>query len=533
MGHADRSSRAAVELYDTTLRDGAQAEDIAFSVEDKLRIVQKLDELGVPFIEGGWPGANPKDIEFFKEVRRLTLKHAQIAAFGATRRASHRVQKDPSLQALLDAQTPVITIFGKSWDLHVTAALGISLKKNLELIGDSVAYLKSKRKMVVYDAEHFFDGYKANPEYALETLARAASDGADRIALCDTNGGAMPWEVREIVLAVAARINVPLGIHAHNDGDVAVANSLVAVEAGVVQVQGTINGFGERCGNANLCSLIPNLRLKLHRPALTAAQMRRLTETARFVSEIANLPANKRQPYVGESAFAHKGGVHVHAVRKKTETYEHVPPEVVGNRRRILISDAAGKGSLLEKAAEYGIDLDVTDPRLHDILTTLKELEGQGYQFEGAEGSFELLMRKALGTHRRFFDLIGFRVIVEKQREGEEPLCEATIMVRVGQEIEHTASVGAGPVNALDHALRKALEGFYPQLKDVRLLDYKVRVLAAQDGTASRVRVLIESGDHEGKWGTVGVSANIIEASWQALVDSIEYRLLRGGVPRR
>jgi 2-isopropylmalate synthase len=521
-----------IELYDTTLRDGAQAEDIAFSVEDKLLIVQKLDELGVPYIEGGWPGANPKDVAFFKEVRRLKLKQAQIAAFGATRRAKYRVQEDPSLRALLDAQTPIITIFGKSWDLHVIEALGVSLKKNLDLISDSVGYLKSKRKMVVYDAEHFFDGYKANPEYALATLARAQGAGADRITLCDTNGGTMPWEVRDIVAAVAARVTTPLGIHAHNDAELAVANSLVAVEQGVVQVQGTINGFGERCGNANLCSLIPNLQLKMRRPVVSGAQLAHLTEAARYVSEIANLPAHKRQPYVGESAFAHKGGIHVHAVRKKAETYEHVPPAVVGNRRRILVSDAAGRGSLLEKAAEYGIDLDAADPRLHDLLATLKELERQGYQYEGADGSFELLMRKALGTHRRFFDLIGFRVIVEKRREGDDPLCEATIMLRVGEDIEHTVAVGSGPVNALDHALRKALEGFYPQLRRVRLLDYKVRVLAAQDGTASRVRVLIESGDQERKWGTVGVSSDIIEASWQALVDSIEYRLLRGGASR-
>ncbi|HET8761107.1 MAG TPA: citramalate synthase [Nitrospiria bacterium] len=527
-----KKNEPTIELYDTTLRDGAQAEDIAFSVEDKLLIVQRLDELGVPYIEGGWPGANPKDVEFFKEVRRLTLKQAQIAAFGATRRAKYRVQDDPSLKALLDAQTPIITIFGKSWDLHVTEALGVSLKKNLELIGDSVGYLKSKRKMVVYDAEHFFDGYKANPEYALATLARAQAAGSDRIALCDTNGGNMPWEVRDIVAAVAARVTVPLGIHAHNDAEVAVANSLVAVEQGVVQVQGTINGFGERCGNANLCSLIPNLQLKLQRPVISTAQLAHLTDASRYVFEIANLPAHKRQPYVGESAFAHKGGVHVHAVRKKAETYEHVRPEVVGNRRRILVSDAAGRGSLLEKAAEYGIDLDAGDPRLHDLLNTLKELERQGYQFEGADASFELLMRKALGTHRRFFDLIGFRVTVDKRREGEDPLCEATIMLRVGEDIEHTAAVGAGPVNALDHALRKALEGFYPQLRRVRLLDYKVRVLAAQGGTASRVRVLIESGDQERKWGTVGVSSNIIEASWQALVDGIEYRLLRGGSSR-
>jgi len=517
----------AVEIYDTTLRDGAQAEDVSFSVEDKLRIVEKLDELGVHYIEGGWPGANPKDIEFFKEVRHLPLKNSMVVAFGSTRRASQRVERDPTLQALLATGTSVITIFGKSWDLHVTEALGVSLKKNLDMISDSVTYLKSKSRRVFYDAEHFFDGFKANPEYGMKTLRMAHQAGADCLILCDTNGGTMPWDLREIFAVVAQEFSAPLGIHAHNDAEMAVANSITAVQMGAVQVQGTINGFGERCGNANLCSIIPNLKLKMKVDCLTDQQLRHLKEVSRFVSEIANLSANKHQPYVGESAFAHKGGVHVHAVRKKPDTYEHVPPELIGNRQRILISDYGGKSSLLQKAVEYRIRIPEKSPTLRKLLDTLKELESQGYQFEGAEGSFELLMKKAVGTHKRFFDLIGFRVIVEKRKEREQPISEATILLKVGGEIEHTAAVGSGPVNALDNALRKALEKFYPQLKEVQLLDYKVRVLAAQSGTAAKVRVLIESGDRKRKWGTVGVSENIIEASWQALVDSIEYKLLK------
>lgn len=516
-----------VEIYDTTLRDGAQAEDVSFSVEDKLLIAQKLDALGLHYIEGGWPGANPKDILFFEEMKKISLKSAKLVAFGATRKSSNKVSEDPNIQSLIGAGTEWVTIFGKSWDLHVTDALGITLKKNLEIISDSIDYLKSKGKRVFYDAEHFFNGYLARPDYALKTLETAQKAGAECLILCDTNGGMMPWQVREIFEVATREIKGSYGIHTHNDSEMAVANALTAVELGVAQVQGTVNGFGERCGNANLCSILPNLKLKMKVDCISDEQLKNLQEVSRFVSEIANLPHNKHQPYVGESAFAHKGGIHVHAVRKKAETYEHVPPGKVGNRQRVLISDYAGKSSLLEKAKEYKISLAADSHRVKEILHQLKELEHQGFQFEGAEGSFELIMKKALGKHKRFFNLVGFRVIIEKRKEGEAPISEATIMVDVNGQIEHTAAIGNGPVNALDHALRRALEKFYPVLSDVKLLDYKVRVLAASDGTGSKVRVLIESGDGETKWGTVGVSENIIEASWQALVDSIEYKLLR------
>ena len=519
---------AKLEIYDTTLRDGAQAEDVSFSAEDKLRVAQKLDELGVHFIEGGWPGANPKDIEFFRMIKTVPLKHATVIAFGSTRKASHSVREDPNLQALLAAETKTITLFGKTWSLHVTDALGISLAKNLELIGDSVAYLRSKGRRVFYDAEHFFDGYKTNPEYALNTIRKAVEAGAERVILCDTNGGTMPWEIREICGIVRQACAVPLGIHAHNDCDMAVANSLVAIETGIVQVQGTINGIGERCGNANLCSIVPNLELKMKRPALTD-RLSRLKEVSGFVTEIANLMPNKHQPYVGDSAFAHKGGVHIHAVLKNPATYEHVDPAQVGNRQRVLVSDYAGRSGLLDKIEAYGIKLSKDHSKVHELVNTLKERESQGYQFEGAEGSFELLMRKAMGSHKPSFQLLGFRVIVEKKQDDGAPLSEATVMIKVGDVVEHTAAVGAGPVSALDHALRKSLEKFYPQLTEVKLLDYKVRVLAANQGTESKVRVLIESGDHKDKWGTVGVSENIIEATWQALADSIEYKLLAKG----
>jgi len=516
---------AALEVYDTTLRDGAQAEDVSFSVEDKVRVAQKLDELGVHFIEGGWPGANPKDIEFFRMIKTISLKHAAVVAFGSTRKASNSVRKDPNLQALLAAETGTITIFGKTWSLHVTDALGISLSKNLELIGDSVSYLRNKGRRVFYDAEHFFDGYRTNPEYALNTVRRAVEAGAERVILCDTNGGAMPWEIQKVCEIVRRECPVPLGIHAHNDCEMAVANSLVAIESGIVQVQGTINGIGERCGNANLCSIIPNLELKMKRPALTD-RLSYLKEVSGFVTEIANLMPNKHQPYVGDAAFAHKGGVHIHAVLKNSATYEHIDPAQVGNRQRVLVSDYAGRSGLLEKIEAYGIKLSKDHSKVRELVDTLKQRESQGYQFEGAEGSFELLMRKAMGSHKPAFQLLGFRVIVEKKQDNGAPVAEATVMVKVGDVVEHTAAVGAGPVNALDHALRKSLEKFYPQLREVKLLDYKVRVLAANKGTESKVRVLIESGDHKDKWGTVGVSENIIEATWQALADSIEYKLL-------
>jgi len=516
---------ARLEIYDTTLRDGAQAEDVSFSAEDKVLIAQKLDSLGVHFIEGGWPGANPKDIEFFRMIKTIPLKHAEVIAFGSTRKASNTACKDPNLQGLLAADTKIITLFGKTWSLHVTDALGISLHKNLELIGDSIAYLRGKGRRIFYDAEHFFDGYKTNPDYALNTIRKAVEAGAERVILCDTNGGTMPWEIREICGVVQRECGVPLGIHAHNDCEMAVANSLVAIETGILQVQGTINGIGERCGNANLCSIIPNLELKMKRQALTNT-LSHLKDVSGFVTEVANLMPNKHQPYVGDSAFAHKGGVHIHAVLKNSATYEHIDPARVGNRQRMLISDYGGRSGLLDKIETYGIKLSKDHAKVDELVHTLKERESQGYQFEGAEGSFELLMRKAMGSHKSSFQLLGFRVIVEKKQENGSLLSEATVMVKVGDAVEHTAAIGAGPVNALDHALRKALEKFYPQLREVKLLDYKVRVLAANRGTESKVRVLIESGDHKDKWGTVGVSENIMEATWQALADSIEYKLL-------
>ncbi len=518
----------SIKIYDTTLRDGSQAEDIAFSVEDKVRIAQKLDELGIHYIEGGWPGSNPKDLQFFQEIRSVPLVNARIVAFGSTCRAGASPEDDPNLRSLIDAGTQVVTIFGKSWDLHVLEALQISLDQNLELVSQSIRFLKKKGAEVIFDAEHFFDGFKNNPSYALSVLKTAQEAEADWIVLCDTNGGTLPNDLQRAIREVKKEISLPLGIHVHNDVEMAVANSILAVQEGIDQVHGTINGYGERCGNANLCSILPNLKLKMGLDCVTDAQLQKLTEVSRFVSELANLPHPKYLPYVGESAFAHKGGVHVSAIRKTPLTYEHIPPERVGNRQRVLISDLSGESNILYKASEFGIDLESDDPNIRTLLHHLKRLEHEGFQFEGAEGSFEILMKKALGKHQRFFELLGFRVIVEKKEEGEPPLSEATIRVRVGDQVEHTAAVGNGPVNALDNALRKALEKFYPELREVKLLDYKVRILSSQDGTAARTRVLIESGDREWKWGTVGVSENIIEASWQALVDSIDYKLLKG-----
>ncbi len=516
-----------VKLYDTTLRDGSQAEDIAFTVEDKLRIARKIDELGIHYIEGGWPGSNPKDAQFFKEARDLPLKHATIVAFGSTARAGTPPEEDRNLKALVRSRTGAVTIFGKSWDVHVREALHISLEENLRLITDTVAYLKQQCATVFFDAEHFFDGFAANPAYALKTAQAAARAGAACVVLCDTNGGTLPDTLRSVIGEVQGHLQgTHLGIHTHNDAEVAVANSIIAVRLGVSQVQGTINGMGERCGNANLCSIIPNLVLKLKIPCITPKQLVRLQEVSRFVYELSNLQPLSHQPYVGRSAFAHKGGVHVSAIAKKPRTYEHIVPGLVGNVQRVLISDLSGKSSILQKAREFKINISSKDPVVQEIMERLKHLENQGYQFEGAEASFELLMMEALGTRRRYFELVGFRIIDERRR-GDESSCEATIMLRVGGRTEHTAALGNGPVNALDNALRKALEKFYPQLKETSLIDYKVRVLSSGQGTASRVRVLVESGDGTHTWGTVGVSENIIEASWQALVDSINYKLYK------
>ena len=521
------SSSDSVEIYDTTLRDGSQAEDIAFSVEDKVRIAHKLDELGIHYVEGGWPGSNPKDLQFFREIQATPPSHAKVVAFGSTCRAGTPPQHDPNLQTLIEAGTEIVTIFGKAWDIHPLEALNITLDQNLEIIYQSIRFLKDRVSEVIFDAEHFFDGYKNNSRYALTVLSVAQEAKADWIVLCDTNGGTFPYEIQSILQDVKKGMTVPLGIHVHNDTGMAVANTIFAVKEGVRQVQGTINGYGERCGNANLCSIIPNLKLKMGIDCITDEQLRKIKDVSRFVSELANLPHFKYQPYVGDSAFAHKGGVHVSAIRKNVATYEHIQPERVGNRQRVLISDLSGESNILYKAAEFKIDFESKDPNVRKILAELKNLEHEGFQFEGAEGSFEVLIKKALGQHKKFFELMGFRVIVEKPSDEAHPLSEATIMVRVGEQVEHTAAVGNGPVNALDNAIRKALEKFYPQLKEVKLLDYKVRILSTRDGTGALTRVLIESGDGESKWGTVGVSENIIQASWQALIDAIDYKLLK------
>ncbi len=516
-----------IKIYDTTLRDGTQGEGVSFSMEDKVRLTTRLDALGIHYIEGGWPGSNPKDLRFFRRMQDVTLKHAKLAAFSMTRRAGGRAESDPNMQAILEAGAPVATIVGKSWDFHVTQALETTLAENLEMIADTVAFLRTRVEEVVFDAEHFFDGFRANRDYALATLRAAAEGGAHWIVLCDTNGGTLPLQVVEIVREVKRRLGTPLGIHVHNDAECAVANSLAAVLEGVDQVQGTMNGFGERCGNANLVSIIPSLVLKIGLDCVPEANLRELREVSRFVSELANRKPWAAQPYVGDSAFAHKGGMHVSAVVKHPETYEHVNPEAVGNHRRVLVSELSGRSNILWKAREYGIDLDRDTPDSRRILDQLKALEDQGFQFEGAEASFELLMERALGRHRPYFELLAYRVIVEEQNASEEPVAEATVRLRIKGILEHTAASGNGPVDALDHALRKALEEFYPSLRTLRLLDYKVRILDESKGTAAKTRVLVTSGDGEEIWGTVGVADNIIEASWQALVDSIEYKLRR------
>lgn len=514
-----------VKIYDTILRDGTQGEGISFSVHDKLKIAKKLDDFGIAYIEGGWPGSNPKDIEFFKKAKSLSLKNAKIAAFGSTRRAKIKAKDDSNIKALLEAKTEVVTIFGKSWDLHVKDVLRTTLQENLNMVEDSVKYLKSKKRTVIYDAEHFFDGFKNNKEYALDTLNRASKAGADVVVLCDTNGGTMPYEIELIIKEVQKNIKSPLGIHTHNDAGMAVANSVMAAKLGCVQIQGTINGYGERCGNANLCEIIPNLKLKLGIDCISDKKLQQLTKVSHYITEIANLIPQNNQPYVGRSAFAHKGGMHVDAVKKNPVSFEHIKPELVGNNRRILVSELSGKINILSKAKEFGINLSKETPETLDILRTIKNLEYEGYQFEGAEASFELLMKKAVGKHKTFFNLIDFRVSVEKTENGM--FSEATVKVEVNGTEKHTVAEGDGPVNALDNALRKALDKFYPSLREVHLVDYKVRVIGGEEGTAAKVRVLVESADSKDSWETVGVSENIIEASWQALVDSIEYKLLK------
>jgi len=531
----EKDNNDYVEIYDTTLRDGTQAEDFNLSLEDKIRIALKLDEFGMDFIEGGWPGSNPKDEQFFKEIQSYNLKHSVITAFGSTHQPKNEAHSDHNLNALINSGVKAVTIFGKTWDIHVKEALKITHERNLELILNSCRYLKTEIPTLFYDAEHFFDGFKANKEYAIETIKKAEEGGAECIVLCDTNGGTMPYELTEIIQYVKDKIKpeTRLGIHCHNDSEMAVANSLLAVKAGITQVQGTMNGFGERCGNANLCSIIPGIVIKLKYPCNIAGNLKQLTETSRFISEIANLPHNKYLPYVGVSAFAHKGGIHVSAVQKNPETYEHIRPELVGNVQRILVSDLSGKSNILAKAKQFGLDILSHDPVIQDIVTRLKELENEGFQYEAADASFEILIRKAMGTYKKFFELVGFRVIDQKTSENQPPQAEATVMIRVGGHTEHTAAVGNGPVNALDNAIRKALEKFYPELKQVRLEDYKVRVLPGKPGTESKVRVLIESSDHHKKWGTVGVSEDIIEASWQALLDSVSYKLMKEDEEKR
>lgn len=515
-----------VYLYDTTLRDGSQSEGISFSLNDKVQIVKKLDELGIDYIEGGFPGSNPKEIDFFLKMKKVKLKNAKLASFSSTRRSGFTPAKDFVIQALIKSQTPVCTVFGKTWDLHVRDVLKVKLPENLDMIYDTVKYLKSKSKEVIYDAEHFFDGYKANHTYALKSLEAAASAGADCIVLCDTNGGALPFEVEDLVHLIKERFDIPIGMHMHNDAELAVANSLIGVKNGAVHVQGTMNGYGERCGNANLVSVIANLKIKMKVNCISESKLKELTEVAHYVSEVSNMKPSENQPFVGASAFAHKAGVHVDAMMKNLATYEHIDPALVGNKRRFIASELSGKTSILVKAKEFNLRLDKNSEQTKNILKTLQKLEHQGYHFEAAEGSLELLMKRSLGRIKKFFDLEGFRVIIEKNQDNVLK-SEATIKLTVKGVSEHTAAEGDGPVNALDNSLRKALEEFYPNLKDMHLSDFKVRVIDEKSGTASKVRVMIQSHDKTDSWWTIGVSENIIEASWHALVDSVEYKLMK------
>jgi 2-isopropylmalate synthase len=512
-----------VFIYDCTLRDGTQGENVSLSVDDKIHIAEKLDEIGFHYIEGGWPGSNQKDVEFFDRAKGLTWENSKITAFGSTRHYKNSVEEDPNIVALLAAETPAITVVGKSWDFHVEKALGTTLEENIKMIKDSIAYLKERDKEVIFDAEHFFDGYAANPKYAKAVLRTARDAGADWVVLCDTNGGNLPSTIRPLIRQLSPEFP-HLGIHTHNDCEVGVANSLAAVEEGAGMVQGTINGYGERCGNANLCSIVPSIELKIKKKTIGKENLKGLTSLAYFVSETANMVLPNNLPFVGKSAFAHKGGLHVSGINKDPKTYEHLEPEAVGNSRRVLVSDLSGRSNLLYKAREFG-DLDPDGLDLKGLLDHIKQLEYQGYQFEGAEGTLKLLLYRFGKDHEEPFDFKGFRVLVDQNHAGQF-ISEASVKVCVDGIEEHSVSDGEGPVHALDRAVKKALTRFFPEIEEVHLVDYKVRVLDARKGTAAKVRVLIESSDGHQSWTTIGVSPNVMEATWKAIIDSVLYKLL-------
>jgi 2-isopropylmalate synthase len=514
-----------VKIYDTTLRDGMQSEGVSFSLEDKLLIAHKLDEIGIDYIEGGYAVSNPKEMQFFKEIAGVKLKHAKVVGFGNTRRRGVTAEEDTSLGAIIESGAPAAALVGKTWDMHAIEVLRVSLEENIAMVAESVAYMKKKGKEIIFDAEHFYDGYKNNAEYALKVLSAAANAGADVLGLCDTNGGCLPEEIFEITAAVRKHIGgIQIGIHVHNDSDNATANSLAAVRAGARQVQGTINGLGERCGNANLCTIIPNLSLKMGFETIGHENIKMLTDLSRFICEIANLTPSMNMPYVGISAFAHKAGLHVDALRKNRKTYEHIDPETVGNSRRFLISELSGASNVLAKLE--GTKIAENKELAKKLLAQVQELENEGYQFEAADASFDLLVRKAVDTYKPAFELVKYHVNVERNGEGRM-VTEATVKITVDGMTEHVVAEGDGPVNALDKALRKSLDRFYPAIRDMHLIDYKVRVVNAKDGTAARVRVVIESRDKDAVWGTVGVSENVIDASWKALVDSVDYKILK------
>lgn len=513
-------------LYDTTLRDGTQGENVNLSAEDKLKVAHRLDDMGIDYIEGGWPGSNPKDARFFEMAKSASFKHARLTAFGSTRRFDSKPENDPSLQAILNAETPSVAVFGKTWDLHATEILRVSLEQNVEMIEDTMRYLKEQGREVIYDAEHFFDGYKHNPDYAMKTIKAAIAGGADMVVLCDTNGGTLTHDLKEIMEKVIPQIPLPVGIHVHDDCGLSVANSIMAVMCGAEMVQGTINGYGERCGNVDLITVIGNLQLKMGCECIPSENMTHLTDLSRFISEVVNVPPVNQRPFVGKSAFAHKGGVHVSAVIKNTSAYEHINPEDVGNRRRVLVSDLSGKSNIEFKTKEMDIKLDGEGADSVKIVNAVKSLEDKGYQFEAAEGSLELLIKKITGQFEEPFALESLRVAIEKDGENDST-SHVTIKVSVGDETEITAAEGDGPVNALDNALRKALNGFFPEINEMKLVDFKVRVIEGSDGTGAKVRVRIDSRDPNEIWSTVGVSENIIEASWQALADSVQYKLLK------